>query len=286
MRLWLRVTIVDTGVVMTTKVVMSGREFFLDDLQAESAKFAHWFERARAEDGYAECLCNPGRQLRLQIRLRDGLFHLAVWPLEGEAHRSDRGTCFFYKLTESSGRGSYAKGTIVDRNDGSADIKVEVPLSVRADERAPAVPGGGSSGESRERRNAVGMFGLLHELWEGASLNRWGVGWSRNWSRCRWGLGNLVRQINGVPLGHCVHVVQPWEPARKDQIESEFEAFRNRLGQRGAFRHRGFIIGELKGFRETEYGYRVELRHQRDGYFASNACRRGQEIGTRGDGGA
>ena len=46
------------------------------------------------------------------------------------------------------------------------------------------------------------------------------------------------------------------------------------------------VCGELKSFRESEYGYRVELRHQRDGYFASNACRRGQEIGTRGDGGA
>ncbi|WP_166618376.1 DUF1173 family protein [Paraburkholderia madseniana] len=163
-------TIVDTGVVMTTKVVMSGREFFLDELQAEPAKFAHWFERARAEAGHAECLCMPGRRLKLQIRLRDGLFHLAVWPLEGESHCNDKKTCFFHKLSpDSSGRGSYAKVAIVDRDDGSTDIKVEVPLSVRADERAPSVPGAPSSGESRERRNAVG---LLHELWEGASLNR------------------------------------------------------------------------------------------------------------------
>ncbi|WP_429364559.1 GSU2403 family nucleotidyltransferase fold protein [Paraburkholderia sp. GAS32] len=143
-------TIVDTGVVMTTKVVMSGREFFLDELQAEPAKFAHWFERARAEAGHAECLCMPGRRLKLQIRLRDGLFHLAVWPLEGEAHRNDKKTCFFHKLSpDSSGRGSYAKVAIVDRDDGSTDIKVEVPLSVRADERAPSVPGAPSSGESR-----------------------------------------------------------------------------------------------------------------------------------------
>src|SRR6185437_702508 len=119
---------VETGVVMTT-VLMGGRRFSLNNLQTEPAKYSQWFERAPAETGYADCQCTPGCHLRLQIRLRDGLFHLAVWPFEGESHRS--GICFFHKEpATSSGRGNYTKGVLVDRDDGSSDIKFGTPLSV------------------------------------------------------------------------------------------------------------------------------------------------------------
>ncbi|MFP3637910.1 DUF1173 family protein [Paraburkholderia sp. SIMBA_054] len=262
-----------------TNVYMGGRRFSLEDLQAEPARHAHWFERARAEAGFAECLCSTPR-LRLQIRLRDGLFHLAGWPNEGESH--DQASCFFHKQSpQSSGRGDYASAAIIDRDDGSADIKVEAPLKLRSADRAPSLPRGTSENGPGHRRRSVGMLGLLHELWEAASLNRWGRGWSRNWSRCRWGLLNIDRRINGVSTRECMYVVHAWEPARKDQIEQEFSTFRARLGPKGEFRHRGYVLGELKGYQATEYGYRIELRHQRTSYFASKQLIEALETSAR-----
>ncbi|MFP3326448.1 DUF1173 family protein, partial [Planococcus sp. SIMBA_160] len=77
------------------------------------------------------------------------------------------------------GRGDYASAAIIDRDDGSADIKVEAPLKLRSADRAPSLPRGTSANGPGHRRRSVGMLGLLHELWEAASLNRWGRGWSR-----------------------------------------------------------------------------------------------------------
>ncbi|MBN3761088.1 DUF1173 family protein [Burkholderia sp. Ac-20365] len=262
-----------------TTVLMGGRKFELDDLQTRPAFHSRWFEKARAEAGHAECLCSVPRRLRLVIRQREGLYHLAGWPLEGEQHQS---FCFFSKLLpSSSGRGSYAAGAIVDREDGSADIKVDVPLRIRAGDRAPSAPRGVATAGAGERRRSVGMLGLLHELWEGASLTRWGKGWSRNWSRCHWHLRQLDRRINGTPLSECLHVVRPWDPARKEEIEAEFARFKGRLGESGSFRYRGYVMGELKTWRPTEYGYRIEIRHQRDAYFASKALIEAVEKSSR-----
>lgn len=249
-----------------TTVLLSGRRFSLEDLQSEPSTFTHWFEKARAENGAATCLCKPPG-LRLQIRRRDGLYHLAGWPLDGDAHR---GSCFFYKTPKQwTGRSAYAPGAIVDRNDGSADIKTAMPLKVRVDDRAAGQPSVPSEGGEGARRKAVGALGLLHELWESAALNRWSEGWSRSWSRCWWHLRQVDRRINGVPANECLHVVHPWEPARKEQIEAEFSAFRNRFGVRREYRHRQWVIGELKQYSPTQYGFRIELRQQRVPYFAS-----------------
>lgn len=251
-----------------TRVQLSTRQFSLDDLQAEPAKFAHWFERARAEAGEATCLCrSPGPGLRLVIRRRDGLFHLAGWPLDGEAHRD---FCFFHKTPHQwSGRGQYANGAFKEHADGSIDIKTQVPLKIRTGERAPARQHAPTNGESRERPKAVGLLGLLHDLWEGASLNRWSHGWSRNWSRCRWQLQQLERRIDGVALQECLHIVQPWEPERKAQIEAAMASFRSRLVESRGFRHRGFVLGELKQYAPSRHGYRIDLRNQNIAYFAS-----------------
>lgn len=251
-----------------TRVQLSTRSFSLEDLQSEPAKYTHWFERARAEAGEASCLCRAaGPALRLVIRRRDGLFHLAGWPLDGDAHSE---FCFFHKTPQKwSGRGLYANGAFKDRDDGSIDIKTKFPLKVRTGERSPRAAHAPPHAALKERPKAVGLLGLLHDLWEGASLNRWSTGWSRNWSRCRWQLTQIERRVDGVPLLDCLHIVQAWEQDRKAQIESAMAAFRARLVEAHGFRHRGFVLGELKQYSPTKHGFRIDLRHQNTAYFAS-----------------
>jgi Protein of unknown function (DUF1173) len=258
-----------------TTVELAGRRFSLEDLQEEPAKYAHWFKKARAEVGHGTCLCNSQR-LRLQIRLRDGLFHLAVWPREGEAHErrgktrgSNQGCDFYHASTESSGKGGYATAAIVERDDGSIDIAASTPLKVRAEEREAGVPRAESSSGTGKKRSSAGMLGVLHALWESASLHTWCAGWTRHWSRCWWQLRNVDGRIKGVPLSECLHVVRAWEPARREEIEKELAAFRARLGVREQYRYFGYVIGELKGYQPTEFGFRIELRHMREPFFAS-----------------
>ena len=48
---------------------------------------------AKTRYGNALCTCRP-TSLKLQIRLRDSKYHLAVWPREGPLHD---GACFFQR---------------------------------------------------------------------------------------------------------------------------------------------------------------------------------------------
>jgi hypothetical protein len=251
-----------------TTVDLSGRHFDLESLQSEPSQYSTWFERAKAETGSGKCLCTPAG-LRLVIRQMNGLYHLAGWPLEGNLHGAN---CAFYKTPpEWTGRSGYSGGAIVDREDGSADIATEVPLKVRVEEREPRGPRSplpSTSGPSKSR-SRIGMLGLMHELWEAASLNRWAPGWSRSWSRCRWQLRTVQRTIDGVASQDCLHVVHPFEEANKGRIEAEFASFRARLGVRGGFRYRGYVMAELKRYTPTKFGYRIDVRHQSAPYFAS-----------------
>lgn len=51
------------------------------------------FADAKQRYGHVLCLCRP-EPLKLQIRHRDGLFHLAVWPQEGPKHDTE---CIYFR---------------------------------------------------------------------------------------------------------------------------------------------------------------------------------------------
>jgi len=249
---------------MVGKVVLAGREFALEDLRAEPARFREWFEEARTNPGHAICQCvTPGR--RLQVRPRNGLFHLAIWPRDRANHQS---ACDFSKTPDHlTGASGYTEKALKERDDGSVDIKADFSLKVRtADRNTPAEHKEHTSGG---KRASMAMLGLLHNLWERARLNQWQPHWGRNWSRCTWELGNLEGKINRVPMHEALYIVPAFESEQKDKIGAGFEAFSSRLVDEGAYRMRGLVLGEVKGLSQTEYGYRLNIRHHAQAYYAS-----------------
>ncbi len=55
--------------------------------------FQHALDDARKRYGHALCKCRRS-PLKLQVRLREGKYHLAVWPEEGHLHDSN---CIFFR---------------------------------------------------------------------------------------------------------------------------------------------------------------------------------------------
>lgn len=246
-------------------IQLSRQRVSLDEIEAEPARFGTLFSRARAETGHALCLCVPGGR-KLQIRRRDGVFHVAVWPLDGEAHHAH---CRFHKPpADMTGRSAYTAGAIEERADGCLDIRSRVSLKVRTEDRNPSTErDAGGGGQSRA---SAGLLGVMHALWERTRLNQWQPHWVRNWTRCRWALRSIDGSINGQRMSEAVYVVPTYEEARRDAIEAEFERFRKRLTTAGLYRLRGMVLGEVRRLQESQYGFRIDLRNQRLPYFVSH----------------
>ncbi|WP_372505178.1 DUF1173 family protein [Streptomyces parvus] len=98
------------------RIRLAGRTVQLTWLREHSAEAAPLFARARAEVGYAWCLCRRPA-LRLVIRCtRAGRYHVAGWPGEGERHDP---SCPFHKLGPGlSGRDRYSTQAIQEADDG------------------------------------------------------------------------------------------------------------------------------------------------------------------------
>lgn len=247
------------------KVDLAGQEFALEDLQESPAKFRRWFEQARTTIGHARCLCAPGGR-RLVIRRRDGLYHLAGWPEDGAAHV--RGCTFRKDEDEAAARAGYATGAIVEREDGSVDIKADIPLKVRVEERDGPLERRENTGGGGARRASVGLNGMLHSFWDRAGLNRWMPGWKRSWGRCRWELRKLEGRINGESMERALYAVPAWSQEEKDAVATAWGTFRTYLGQAGQYRMRGIVVGELKKLDRSKFGFRIDLRHHLQPFYA------------------
>ena len=115
-------------------VRLAGTVLPLSSIWRDRARLTNLFSKACAEDGCAYCLCCPGRDLRLVIRVRDGRHHLAGWPGEGHEHTAG---CEFHKLAPTlTGRSIYADGAIVERPD-SLSVRLTQPLALRLTGTAP-----------------------------------------------------------------------------------------------------------------------------------------------------
>ena len=249
------------------RVRLGRRVVSLSVLRRFPGRWTDLYSHTKSEVGWAVCLCtNPG--LRLVIRSRSGRYHLAGWPGDGTRHAS---ACDFYKPAGPSGRTSYAEQAIVVSEEGTT-IRLETPLQVRHDARSAAAPSDVGVEAGGESRRAVSLLGLMHHLWEAASLHEWRPQWKRrSWHVC---YGRLAEQaasctINERALADALYLVPPYQPARAETNAAALEKFQARLGRHDAIGHRGLLLGEIREVTPTPYGVRVALAHQRTPVFAS-----------------
>jgi hypothetical protein len=174
---------------------------------------------ARQRFGHALCECRP-EPLKLQIRLREDRFHLAVWPQQGPAHDSE---CMFFH--DEVGAGPSATMACI----GSDRVgKGRPPAS-----NAPHAPsrrndlwtGPAASNEAGVTRGTIRS--IAQRLWEAASLCRWHPSWTRDWGRTRYQLREAATQfsIDGRPFEQLLFVPRPFRRPRAAVLNQEWQGF-------------------------------------------------------------
>ena len=240
-------------------VRLAARVLPLASVRRDRARLANLFSKARAEDGCAYCLCLPGRDLRLVIRVRDGRHHLAGWPGEGHEHAAG---CEFHKLApDLSGQSGYAEGAIVERPD-ALTVRLNHPLTLRLTGITP--PSAAPVGPAAEARRGVGLLGLTHLLWEIAGLNHWTPAAQRTiWSSCHRRISSHLPHItvSGEPLETVLYLVPPFRRDTATTAGQALEAFLERLVPGPRLSRHGLVLGEVKEISPARYGLQTTLRH-------------------------
>jgi hypothetical protein len=217
---------------------------------------------AKAAPGHAQCLCtSPAR--KLVVRTVGKRHFLAVWPHDGHHHHF---ACPFYRAeVDAGGAGSQVEPAVRETEDGF-DVAADFPLS-RILKRQPPDPAAQSTAlhapAYRTQRSRMGLLGLLQHLWTVGGLNRWGRGWKRDWWRVTQELIGVIEQgsLGAKPMMEQLYLVPEFSLKRKDLIDQAWDDFKSRLVPSEEQVRMGLVVGEIKDFGSSSFGYKTTLRH-------------------------
>lgn len=188
----------------------------------ESHEVQQVLQAARQRFGHALCTCRR-EPLKLQIRLRDGKYHLAVWPQEGPSHDS---VCTFFRDELAEGASPVANLRLASAPEDPTPAAT-APAAGRA--RISLVLGG--TAEPAPKDTVVSVRALSHRLWEAASLCRWHPDWTRDWGRARYQLLQAASEftVNGRPAENLLFAPRPYRESRQEVLNAEWDAFVRQL---------------------------------------------------------
>lgn len=255
----------------------------------QGAMLQDWLNEGRQRFGHALCLCRRSA-LKLQIRLRDGKYHLAVWPNEGELHDA---RCHFFRdelehtaieAPTPNSRDTAAGASPTDTGPiGRHAVRLYMPNGsdkALSTERTPQDKRQNPSREAPTAR-AVNLKTLSMMLWREASLCRWHPAWERDWGRSRYELMRVAKTItvNDKPLDSMVFVPKPFRESARDTLNQEWDRFVNALGRRNPAH--ALLIAPVKSHSVSNNLLVMHLRHLRHpiglsqaaGQFVESECR-------------
>lgn len=249
-------------------VRLADRTVAVSALRAHPDRYTHLYARARAETGYAVCLCHPSQQPRLVLRCRAGRWHLANWPEQGHLHEPN---CSWFRPNSTlSGRSAYSDA-ITPSSTGTS-IRMSTPLITRTTPARPTTTKRHRATASSSRRS-MGLLAFLHYLWEQSGLSVWNQQEGhRDWNLCHSRLTQAAGDcsINGQACTTALYVVPPFHITTATSRAAEWQAFTSRLGQQGTSHHYGLVLGEIRALDRTQYdGLCLRLAHQSAPLFGS-----------------
>lgn len=249
-------------------VRIGGNEYPLDEVLEDPGRYARHLERAKTIQGFAECGCTESRpRPKLVIRRHRDIFLLARWPEQAFRHANG---CPFHRKTQGMSGATDSLDAFRMR-DGRHDIRIDASLSVSTLTPTKTVQRTPKGQSTKPQRRSAGLLAFLEFAWEQAGLNVWPGTGARSWNAC-WSQLTVELadcRINGKAADGFLHIMQRWDPARKSEILSEFEAWQARLSPTSAGNPRGILIGEIESHDATAYGGKVVLRQGTQRFFMS-----------------
>lgn len=293
---------------LAARLMIGGRVFGqreIDD-QAQAAELQQAMDVARERFGHALCLCRR-QPLKLQVRLRDAKYHLAVWPNEGPLHDSE---CAYFRddlwtnpnieprtAEHSNVRTPAAGSPSRIQPEPAAQAPAASPRATRkpaygrqgaagdepvTSEQAAArrilrlsIPGQRTASEGAER--PLNLKNLAMGLWEEADLCRWHPSWSRDWGRARYQLMRVAQtlEVNGMALEEFLFVPRPFRENAREQLNGDWQGFIASLsgGRRDAIRPLRLLVAPVRSFSVPASQVPVmHLRHLRHPVGLSDAA--------------
>lgn len=249
----------------SVRLLIHGERFdarrYSDPAQSEVLQQA--MDAARHSYGYALCECRPNR-LKLQVRLREGKYHLAVWPDQGHLHDS---SCWFFREEDGNAPAEEINAQVQEREDGTRAIQLNFSLDRMTHAARPRYDTASRlSVDDHKQPEQSSLRGVLHLLWQEANLTRWHPNWEREWSRTRYELIQAAHHltVKGVPLSQRLFIPRYYREEAKQQLNSEWEAFVAGLGKSsGGVIKSALLIAPVRKIVEIERGAAMHLRHLR-----------------------
>ena len=271
---------------LATRLMIGGRVFGqreIDD-QAHVTEVQQAMVAARERFGHALCLCRR-QPLKLQVRLRESKYHLAVWPHEGPLHDSE---CAFFRddlwsnpniaprtpeqvralaqsASEQRNTAAPSPATNTTTSAPRAVLRPRAPSArVNGRDEAPtttaaanerrclelSIPGQRATSEGADRR--LNLKNLAMGLWEEADLCRWHPTWTRDWGRARYQLMRVAQtlEVNGVAMEELLFVPRPFRESARDQLNADWQGFVSSLslGRRDTTRPLRLLVAPVRSF--------------------------------------
>jgi hypothetical protein len=254
----------------TVNILVGGEQFDLNRLRDNSAAehIQSALDSARHKFGHALCLCRP-TPLKLQIRLREGKYHLAVWPEQGATHDS---SCIFFREDEAGPETEIATN-VKEHDDGVREIQLNFTLDRSSLFSTPRPQTASKlSIDDHKATEQASLRGLLHLIWVEANLTRWHATWERDWGRARFELSQAAKHltVKGMPLSERLFVPRPYRESMKNEINREWDRFSNSLARgTGDTIKSALIVAPVRKFVEitndqgTRTGAVMHMRHMR-----------------------
>jgi hypothetical protein len=213
------------------------------------------------------CLCSsPGIPMYI-ARNGDHNYIIKRMPNSAQSHHPD---CDSFEIpAELSGRGQLEHKAITeDQDSGLTNLKLDFSLTKVSVNRTVGKGESKEPGAVKADPTKLTIRSLLHFLYEEAGLNKWSprMEGKRSWYVIRkYLLESAKNKVAGKnPLLDALYIPEQFSVDHKDEIVARRRQYLAKLKKQGTKQPMGILIGEVKGFEDARFGFKMLIKHMPD----------------------
>lgn len=217
------------------------------------------------------CLCVPNG-VEMYIAKINEQYYIKRMPNTGYLHSPD---CEHYETPSGvSGLGQVLDGAIIENpEDGTITMKLGFSLS-KAGKTRPIPESDGESESVKTDGHKLTLRGTLHYLWEQAKFNKWtpNMEGKRNYFIIRKYLLQAAQNMysKGNNFAGSLYIPETFSVDRKEEIARHRTQRMMEIASSKTARKLMVLVGEIKDFAKSPYGFKMVMKHMPDFAFYMN----------------